>query len=144
MVQRVSDEVLDRLRMEERFECWNRGEFDLMLEPYAEDALFDISAVFTDVTPVRGHADMRRSWEDLRETWQGLRLDPVEVLEVGEGRFVVDLRLSGKGRGSGAEVEQRFAMLYDVDPAGRVVSARLLANMAAAISVAKRSPSEAA
>ena len=97
MVQRVSDEVLDRLRMEERFECWNRGEFDLMLEPYAEDALFDISPVFTDVTPVRGHADMRRSWEDLRETWQGLRLDPVEVLEVGEGRFVVDLRLSGKG-----------------------------------------------
>jgi ketosteroid isomerase-like protein len=144
MVQRVSDEVLDRLRMEERFECWNRGEFDPMLEPYAEDALFDISAVFTDVSPVRGHADMRRSWEDLRETWQGLRLDPVEVLEVGEGRFVVDLRLSGKGRGSGAEVEQRFAMLYDVDPAGRVVSARLLANMAAAISVAERSPSEAA
>jgi ketosteroid isomerase-like protein len=144
MVQRVSDEVLDRLRMEERFECWNRGEFDLMLEPYAEDALFDISAVFTDVSPVRGHADMRRSWEDLRETWQGLRLDPVEVLEVGEGRFVVDLRLSGKGRGSGAEVEQRFAMLYDVDPAGRVVSARLLANMAAAISVVERSPSEAA
>jgi ketosteroid isomerase-like protein len=144
MVQRVSNEVLDRLRMEERFECWNRGEFDLMLEPYAEDALFDVSAVFTDVAPVRGHADMRRSWEDLRETWRGLRLDPVEVLEVGEGRFVVDLRLSGTGRGSGAEVEQRFAMLYDVGPAGRVVSARLLANMAAAISAAERSPSDAA
>ena len=142
MSQRIPAEVLEQFN--EHFECWNRGELELMLSMYAEDAVFDFSAVFTDVTPVRGHADMRRSWEDLRETWQGLRLDPVEVLEVGEGRFVVDLRLSGKGRGSGAEVEQRFAMLYDVDPAGRVVSARLLANMAAAISVAERSPSEAA
>jgi hypothetical protein len=67
MVQRVSGEVLDRLRMEERFECWNRGEFDLMLEPYAEDALFDVSSVFTDVAPVRGHADMRRSWEEAEQ-----------------------------------------------------------------------------
>ena len=144
MVQRVSREVLDRLRMEERFECWNRGEFDLMLEPYAEDALFDVSAVFMDVAPVRGHADMRRSWEDLRETWQGLRLDPVEVLEIGEGRYAVDLRLWGKGRGSGAEVDQRFAMLYEVGPAGQVVSAQLLADVAAAISAAESAPSEAA
>jgi hypothetical protein len=35
-------------------------------------------------------------------------------------------------------------MLYEVDPGGQVVSARLLGNVAAAISVAESSPSEAA
>ncbi|MGH2964398.1 MAG: nuclear transport factor 2 family protein [Solirubrobacterales bacterium] len=137
MAQRVSAEILDRFQMEERFECWNRGEFDLMLEPYAEDALFDVSAVFTDVAPVRGHEDMRRYWRELRETWDGLRIDPVEVLDAGDGRYVVDLRLSGKGRRSGAEVDQRLAMLYTVRPDGKVVAAQLLPGVAAAISAAE-------
>jgi ketosteroid isomerase-like protein len=140
MVQRVSAEVLDRLRMEERFECWNRGEFDLMLEPYAEDAVFDVSAVFTDVPPVRGHQDMCRCWHELRETWDGLRLDPIEVLDVGEGRYVVDLRLWGKGRRSGVEVDQRFAMVYAVRPEdGKVTSGQLLPDVAAAVSGANPS-----
>jgi ketosteroid isomerase-like protein len=136
---------VDRLRLEERFECWNRGEFDLMLEPYAEDAVFDISAVFTDVAPVRGHEDMRRCWHELQETWDGLRLDPVELLDVGDGRYVVDLRLWGKGRRSGVEVDQRFAMLYALRPEdGKVTSGQLLAGVAAAISAAESSASRPA
>ena len=136
---------MDRLRLEERFECWNRGEFDLMLEPYAEDAVFDISAVFTDVAPVRGHEDMRRCWHGLQETWDGLRLDPVELLDVGDGRYVVDLRLWGKGRRSGAEVDQRFAMLYAVrSEDGKVTHAQLLPDIAAAISAAESSASRPA
>jgi ketosteroid isomerase-like protein len=131
------------LRIEERFECWNRGEFDLMLEPYAEDAVFDLSAVFTDAEPVQGHGSMRRSWSELRETWDGLRLDPIEVFEVGDGLYAVDLRLCGKGKRSGAEVDQRFAMLYDVRPEdGKVIRAQLLPNLAAAISMAESSAAE--
>jgi ketosteroid isomerase-like protein len=133
------------LRLEERFACWNRGEFDLMLEPYAENAVFDVSAVFTDVAPVRGHEDMRRCWNELRQTWDGLRLDPVELLDVGDGRYVVDLRLWGKGRRSGVEVEQRFAMRYALRPEdGKVTSGQLLAGVAAAISAAESSASRPA
>ena len=116
-----------------------------MQEPYAEDAVFDVSAVFTDVAPVRGHQNMRRCWHELRETWDGLRLDPVELLDVGEGRYVADLRLWGKGRRSGAEVDQRFAMLYAVRPEdGKVTRAQLLPDMAAAISAAESSASQTA
>ena len=84
-----------------RFECWNRGELDLMQDMYAEDGVFDISAVFTDVAPIRGHQAMRRYWDELWETWEGIRLDPLEVFDVGEGRYVVDVRLWGKGKRSG-------------------------------------------
>lgn len=116
-----------------------------MLEPYAEDAVFDLSAVFTDTEPVQGHQSMRRSWYELRETWDGLRLDPNEVFEVGDGRYVVDLRLWGKGKRSGVEVDQRFAMLYAVRPEDRkIVRAQLLPDLAAAISMAQSSAPQTA
>jgi ketosteroid isomerase-like protein len=133
------------LRLQERFDCWNRDEMDLMLEMYAEDAVFDMSAVFTDVSPVRGHRDILRYWKELRETWGGgMRLDPLEVLELHEGRYVLDVRLWGKGTRSGAEVDQRFAFLYTFCPDGKVVHARLFPDVAAAISVAESSASQTA
>jgi ketosteroid isomerase-like protein len=141
----VSPEILDRLRVQERFDCWNRDEFQPMEELYAEDTVFDVSAVFTDVAPMRGKENIRRYWHELRETWAGLRLDPVEVLEVGDGRYVVGLRLWGKGKRSGAEFEQHLAFLYDVRPEdSKVIRARMLPDVAAAISVAESSPSQPA
>jgi ketosteroid isomerase-like protein len=137
--------MLDRLLVRERFDCWNRDEFEPMEEMYAENAVFDVSAVFTDVAPMRGHEKMLRYWYELRETWGGLRLDPVEVLDAGDGRYVADLRLWGKGKRSGAEVEQRFAFLYTVRPEdGKVIHAQLLPDVAAAISAAKLPASQTA
>ena len=115
-----------------------------MEEMYAEDALFDVSAVFTDVAPMRGKENIRRYWYELRETWAGLRLDPVEVLDVGDGRYVADLRLWGRGKRSGVEVEQRFAFLYTVRPDGKVIGVRLLPDLAAEISAAEASASQTA
>jgi ketosteroid isomerase-like protein len=131
--------------VQERFDCWNRDEFEPMEEMYAEDALFDVSAVFTDVAPMRGKENIRRYWYELRETWAGLRLDPVEVLDVGGGRYVADLRLWGKGKRSGVEVEQRFAFVYDVRlEDGKVIRVRMLPDVAAAISVAESSAAQTA
>ena len=115
-----------------------------MEEMYAEDVLFDVSAVFTDVAPMRGKEEIRRYWYELRETWAGLRLDPVEVLDVGDARYVADLRLWGKGKQSGAEVEQRLALLYTVRPDGKVIGVRMLPDVAAAISEAESSAPQTA
>ena len=110
MPQAASPEVVERFK--DGFECWNDGELDLMQDMYAEDGEFDFSAVFTDTRPFRGHESMRRQWDELWETWEGIRMDPLEVFDLGHGRFVVDVRLWGKGKRSGAEVDQRFAYLY--------------------------------
>jgi ketosteroid isomerase-like protein len=139
MAEAVSREVLDRLRWPEALECWNRDELDPMLELYAEDAVMDVSAVFTDISPLRGHGSMRRYWMELRETWGGgMRLDPIEVLDAGNGRFVVDLRLSGKGTRSGAEVDQRFAFLYTLRfEDGKILHAQLFPDVPTAIAAAE-------
>ena len=41
-------------------------------------------------------------------------MDPVEVIQAGEDRFVVVVRLWGESKPSGIQVEQRFAMLYTI------------------------------
>ena len=116
-----------------------------MQDMYAEDAEFDVSAVFTDVGPMRGHQNMRRYWDEVWETWEGIRMDPTEVLDVGDGRYVVDVRLWGKGKRSGVEVDQRFAYLYTLRMEDeRIIRAQLLPDVATAISVAASSASQTA
>jgi ketosteroid isomerase-like protein len=140
MAKPVPPEVLDRLRWPEALECWNRGELDLMLEMYAPDAVFDVSAVFTDVAPQQGHQNMLRYWKELQETWGGgLRTDPLDMLDVGDGQYVVALRLWGKGTRSGIEVDQRFAFLYTLRSDGKITHARLLSDVDAAIAEAASS-----
>jgi ketosteroid isomerase-like protein len=138
MAKPVPAEVLDRLRVREAFDCWNRGELDLMLDPYAEDAVFDTSAVFTDTEPARGRENIIRYWKELQETWGGgLRVDPIELIELGDRRVVLDIRLWGKGTRSEVEVDQRFAVLYEVGADAKISRARLLADVATAISIAE-------
>jgi hypothetical protein len=104
-----------------------------MLDMYAEDATLDVSAVFSDVAPIHGHRDMLRYWTSLRETWQGLRLDPGEVYDLSEDRFAVDTRLWAKGRGSDAEVDQRYVFVYTLRADEKVVRAELVPDLEAAM-----------
>ena len=135
MPRTASPEIHERFR--QGFEWVNCRELDLMQEQYAEDAEFDVSAVFTGTGPYRGHESMRRQWEAMLETWEEIRFDPLEVFEVGEGRFVVDLRLWGTGRHSGAAVDQRFGCLYTIRPNdNKVVRLQLFPTVQAAMDFA--------
>jgi ketosteroid isomerase-like protein len=110
-----------------------------MLEMYAEDAVFDVSAVFTDVAPMRGTEEIRRYWSTLRDTWDGLRIDPLQGFDLGEGRLVIDQRMWAKGARSGIGIDQRFAMLYSIRPEDRKVThAQLLPDVEAAIESGSR------
>jgi ketosteroid isomerase-like protein len=141
----VAPEVLERMRVKERFDCWNRGELDLMLEMYDEDAVVDLSAVFVDDEPVRGHEALVNSWKRMEETWGGgVLLDPLDVLDVGDGRVVLDVRLHGTGTRSGIHVDQRFAFLHKFGPEGKIVHARLLPDVETALAVAERDAQGAA
>ena len=137
----VSPELFEQFR--EGIECWNRDELEQMADGYAEDAVLDVSAVFSDTAPMRGRAELLRYWSELRETWAGLRQDPIEAWDLGNDRYVVGIRMSGKGSLSGAEVDQRFAMLYVFDEDGKVASASLFSDVPAATSAAESSANQA-
>jgi ketosteroid isomerase-like protein len=129
----ASDELLAAFR--ERFECWNRGELDEMQDMYHPDAVFDPSAIALDQRPRQGHAEMRRYWDEMYEAWAGLRMDPLDVVDLGEGRYVVPVRLWGKGQRSGVEVEQEFAFLYTLR-GERIARAQMFPSEAEALAAA--------
>jgi ketosteroid isomerase-like protein len=138
----ASPEMVERVR--QGYELWNCGEPDLMVDLYAEDGELDLSAVFSDMSPYRGHESMRRQIDAMWEVWEGVRMEPLDVIDVGGGRFVVDIRLWGKGKRSGVEVDQRFAFLYTFRAAdSKIVRSQLFPTAQAAMDYATASASAA-
>jgi ketosteroid isomerase-like protein len=142
MPDAASPEII--ARVSESFEYWNDGEPQLMLQEYAEDGELDLSAVFTDMPVFRGHEGIREQIEVLWDTWEGVRMNSLEVFDVGSGRFVVEARWWGKGRRSGAEVDQHIAWLYTTrESDGKIVRSQLFPSVEAAMDFAKATKSAA-
>jgi ketosteroid isomerase-like protein len=136
MAQAVSPQILDQFK--DVFECWNGGDFDEMLDHYAEDGIFDVSAVFVDVAPAQGHPSIRRSFEELYESLEGLRMDPIEVLSFGSGRYVAQMRLWGRGRRSGVEVDHRYGYLLTFRlEDGKCLHGQMFPDMPSALAIAE-------
>jgi ketosteroid isomerase-like protein len=138
MLADASPEIIARVK--ENFEWWNDGEPELMVDEYADDAELDLSLVFEGMPVFRGHAGIRRQVSEMWETWEGFRMESIAVLDVGDGRYVTEIRLWGKGRRSGAEVEQRAAFVYTLRASDqKIVKAQLFPSREAALDFVGRS-----
>src|SRR4029078_11778363 len=60
--------------------------------------------------PTRGHDAVRASLTHLKADWDDYKVMPEEFEDLGD-RVVATVRLRGRGRGSGVEIDARF---YDV------------------------------
>ena len=132
-VQAVTPDVLADFR--ERFECYNRHDFDGVEAMYWPDAVFDPSRDFLGERSRRGYAEMREYWEEIWEIWDGVRMDPTEVLDVGGDRYVVVVELGGRGKRGGADVGHPMAFLYALRD-GRVARADIFPDRDAALAAA--------
>jgi ketosteroid isomerase-like protein len=94
------------------WECYNRHDFDGMEAHYRPDAVLDVSRVYLDERPRSGREEMRAYWEQMWEISAGLRMDPVEVLDLGSDRYLVMMRYGQRGKRSGADVERKVALVY--------------------------------
>jgi ketosteroid isomerase-like protein len=98
------------------YQAVNRGDLDLLLAVYHEDAVicFDPSSGFLppDLTGEHhGHDGLRRLWEAWRSPWEELELRPEELIDLGE-RFLVQVRMIGRGLHSGVATEKRYFEVY--------------------------------
>jgi len=69
-----------------------------------------------------GHDGIRRFYAEVRDVWETYVWEPEELIEAGEN-VVALLHSSGRGRGSGVEVERRTAMVWTID-GGRAAAVR--------------------
>jgi len=96
----------------EAWECYNRHDFDAMEAHYLPDAVLDVSRVYIDERPRTGRREMREYWEQMWEISAGLRMEPVEVLDLGSGRYLVVMRYGQRGKRSGVDVERDVTLIY--------------------------------
>jgi ketosteroid isomerase-like protein len=74
-----------------------------------------------------------RQWE---EAWDEIRYEPVEFIEVNEWLLVAAVRVTGRGAGSGLEVDRTFGYLYEIR-AGRATRLHLYESADKALEAAR-------
>ncbi len=88
------------------YEALSRGDFDLWIAGFDEDAELHELPEMPDTAVYRGHREIRQWAETGKELVPDAAWVPEEVLHQGEGVVLVRVRFSGRGAESGAPVEQ--------------------------------------
>ena len=70
------------------------------------------------------------------EAWESFTIDVVEFEPIGERHVVGDVRQSGRGRGSGVEVEMRLGYLWEVR-GGKVIRLHIVPDRETALAAAR-------
>ena len=123
-MSRENVEVIRRM-----IDAFNRRDLDALADIVAPDIVFE-----TTVEAHRGHEGVVDFIRQADDTLEGFHATIEELIEVGD-RVVAVVRERGRGKGSGVEVEHRFAHLWTVRD-GRAVSFRAFTGRAAALEAA--------
>jgi ketosteroid isomerase-like protein len=95
------------------YEALNRGDIDATVEVLAPDAEWHESAAFPGAGTFRGREAVRGFLEEFLESWEELHQQVEEVVVEGD-RAALMIHLTARGRGSGAEVDARYAHVWTV------------------------------
>ena len=97
----------------EAYEEWNRRDFDVWVERFTEDVVWDVSAAWFDQDPVHGRDALRRWCDWIFRAWDEFRIEHLETTEQSEDGVVELIRLTARGRTTGALVDQRYRQVFE-------------------------------
>jgi ketosteroid isomerase-like protein len=99
----MSQENVETVRL--AYEALHRAGLDAFLEHLHPDAEYDITAAIGPYAGrYYGREAIRDFLADYFESWEYVRMDPEDLVEVGDDHVVVDLHMHMRGKGSGAQV----------------------------------------
>ena len=101
------------------FEIYNERSFAEHVELIDPEMVWDFSRVELPDGMPRGRAEFPRFIEAWDEGFESEQMEPRELIDCGD-RIVATVHHSGRGKASGIEVEQTFAMVWTLGD-GRAV-----------------------
>jgi len=104
------------------YEALNNGDMDALIALCDSKFRLDMSDRVFNPAVYEGHEGIRRFHAEVRDVWESYVWEPEELIAVGSN-VVALLRSSGRGRGSGVEVERETAMVWSVQ-GGRATALR--------------------
>ncbi|MEK6276628.1 MAG: nuclear transport factor 2 family protein [Actinomycetota bacterium] len=93
-------------------ETASRRDLEAMDELISEDLEFDSTFAASEGRVFRGHAGIRQYFVALEESFEDLRLDIEDLIDVGDERVVLLVRVSGRGKGSGVPVQHPYGQVW--------------------------------
>jgi len=144
----VTDEVApeDRLVQPDReedlalvragIEASNRGDIDALLAVFDPEVEFHIAPGLGNAGTYHGHEGFLEGLGGWLEAWDEFTIDSAELEPVGRRHVVGDIRQSGRGRGSGVEVEMRLGYLWEMR-GGRAVRFHIVPGRETALAAAR-------
>jgi uncharacterized protein len=102
------------------YAAYARGDVEASLGAYTEDTVWDDTRYRPDGAVHRGRdalVEVVRTW---RAAWDDYDIEAEEVLEAGDDRVAVVLRETGRGRGGGVEMTNRWGQIVTLR-GGRIV-----------------------
>jgi ketosteroid isomerase-like protein len=126
----MSQENVDVVR--EVFEAHYRRNWDAVYALYAPDVIWeDVDGLWGDWGTARGKDGIRAAWRRWLGALERVSFTAEEISDAGDD-VLVRLRMSGRGRESGAPVEQVITMVWTVR-GGSVVYVRVYRDRADAL-----------
>jgi len=92
-------------------EALNAGNIDELVTLCHQDFQLDMSDRVFNPATYQGHDGIRQFYSEVQEVWERYVWEPEEMRD--EGDVVVALlRTTGRGRGSGVEIDRKTAMIW--------------------------------
>jgi ketosteroid isomerase-like protein len=129
--ERDADLVLIRAGIE----AANCGDIDALLAIFDPEAEFHIAPGLGNAGTYHGRDGILRGFEGWLEAWDDFTVDRADLEPVGERHIIGDVRQSGRGHGSGVEVEMRLGYMWELRD-GRVVRFHVVPDRDAALAAA--------
>jgi ketosteroid isomerase-like protein len=116
------------------YDAFYAGNANGALSYFDAEVLVDTGSARPDLSVGKGREYLAAVVGTWAATWDGWRDEVAEMRDLGSRVLVISVQ-RGKGKGSGLDVEARYAILYDVAN-GAIVSVRMYGTVAEALEAA--------
>jgi ketosteroid isomerase-like protein len=128
----MSEELVEIVRA--AMQAFNRRDFDAALEHASDDVTWAPFIAVTETPLLRGKDEILGAWERQFDVMD-LHIESVEILAHDDARVVTLTHLSGRGHGSEASVDRKFAQVVAFER-GRMKAVASYENAAEALRAA--------
>ena len=108
----MSQENVELVRL--AVDATNRRDLATLDAIWSEEGEFHSTFAASEGRVFRGRQGIRDYFDTLGDVFDDMRIEIEEITDVGEDRLVVELRVSGRGKGSGVNVEQRNGQVWTI------------------------------
>ncbi len=87
------------------YELWNKGDLDAAVEVLDQHVVWNAYVHLPDSRPRHGTREVQQWADEFTEAWGEIQVHIERLEDVGDDSVLALVRMTGRGRGSGAAVE---------------------------------------